>query len=257
MFNRLKVNRRASRKHTDGTGPGELRTRMKYVGGLTIAVLATAALGGGYALAANSTGSIHTCAHHDGGGLYLAKKCKRHDRHLTWSVTGPAGPQGPQGLRGLQGPQGPRGVQGLPGPGGQQGQQGPAGPAGTVLHVDRTTPFTNLTLGKVGAWTLVASCQNVLGVGTLDVRALGPSDSVEDGSDVGTTAVVYSQIGDNMKVGDDLATVSGQSFDAVNVDLFSPGAGRAHVSLFKYEVGPGNASGFRCKISGTAYPATS
>ena len=254
MFNRMKEDQTATRAQIDHhTATGELRTCTKYVGGLVIAVMAAASIGGGYALAADSPGPVHACAHHRGGGLYVAKKCQRHDRQLTWSVTGPAGQQGPQGLQGLQGPRGFPGAQGSPG---TPGAQGLPGPTGTVLHVDRTTPFSNLTLGKVGAWTLLASCQNLFGIGTVDVRAVGPSDSVEDGSQVGSTAGVYSETGDSMKVGDDLAATGNLSYNAVNVDLFSPSARGAHVSLFKYEQGPGATGGFRCKISGSAFAST-
>jgi hypothetical protein len=82
------------------------------------AVSVTAAAAGAAYAATQSPGVISACVHGRGGGLYLASNCARHDRRLTWSVTGPAGPAGPAG------------AQGAPG---APGAQGPPGPAATTL----------------------------------------------------------------------------------------------------------------------------
>lgn len=71
-----------------------------------------AAAGGAYAATQSSPGVISACVHGRGGGLYLARKCDRHDRRVTWNVTGPAGASG---LPGAQGPPGPPGPAGTPG----------------------------------------------------------------------------------------------------------------------------------------------
>jgi hypothetical protein len=57
------------------------------------------------------------------------KRCKRGERPLTWSVTGPAGASGAAGSQGSPGSQGVSGVQGNPGAAGSAGSAG----AGTSL----------------------------------------------------------------------------------------------------------------------------
>jgi hypothetical protein len=83
--------------------------------GLTI-VAASAAVGSAYAATSVSSGSLSACVHHNGGALYEARQCAKHDRRLRWGLTGPQGPQGPQGT---QGPTGPQGASGPAGPSGE------------------------------------------------------------------------------------------------------------------------------------------
>src|SRR6185312_2150602 len=69
-------------------------------------------LGGGtaYALASSTGATIAVCVKHDGGTLYRAKKCAKHDSRLSWNkqgapgATGATGAQGPKGDTGPQGP---------------------------------------------------------------------------------------------------------------------------------------------------------
>jgi hypothetical protein len=56
-----------------------------------------------------------------------SSSCRRNERAISWSQTGPAGPTGPQGPAG---PQGPKGATGLQGPQGEAGPQGPKGDTG-------------------------------------------------------------------------------------------------------------------------------
>jgi hypothetical protein len=84
--------------------------------GVSLAALIVAASGGAYAAATGSSGAIVACAHQNGGGLYIARKCARHDKGLKWSVTGPQGPAGRDGAIGPAGLAGPRGDTGAPGP---------------------------------------------------------------------------------------------------------------------------------------------
>jgi hypothetical protein len=96
---------------------------------VALAALVLAASGGAYAAVATSSGTIAACVHHKGGGLYLARKCARHDKRLTWNAIGARGAAGTQGLQGSQGIQGSQGLQGLQGQTGSQGTTGPRGPS--------------------------------------------------------------------------------------------------------------------------------
>ena len=71
--------------------------------------------GGAHPLAFSSHDTITVCVSHNGGALFKAPKCAKHDKKLSWHKLGPRGPQG------LQGPQG---VQGLPGTNGTNGTDG-------------------------------------------------------------------------------------------------------------------------------------
>ncbi len=87
--------------------------------GVSLAALVIAASGGAYAAATGSSGAIVACVHQKGGGLYIARKCARHDKGLKLSVTGPQGPAGRDGAIGPvgpAGPAGPKGDTGAPGP---------------------------------------------------------------------------------------------------------------------------------------------
>jgi hypothetical protein len=75
----------------------------------------------GVAVAGSSGNTLHACASKHGGALRIASKCRRSERAITWSQTGPAGAQGPQGTRGPQGAQGSQGAQGLAGSNGLDG----------------------------------------------------------------------------------------------------------------------------------------
>ena len=81
----------------------------------TVALL----LGGGaaYALASSTASTITVCVKHDGGALYKAKKCARHDSRLSWNKHGSVGATGASGATGATGPQGPKGDTGPQGPG--------------------------------------------------------------------------------------------------------------------------------------------
>jgi hypothetical protein len=84
--------------------------------GVSLAALVVAASGGAYAAVTGSLGAIVACVHQKGGGLYIARKCARHDKRLKWSVTGPQGPAGRDGAIGPAGLVGPKGDTGAPGP---------------------------------------------------------------------------------------------------------------------------------------------
>ena len=217
------------------------RPRQPLALGVSLAALVVATTGGAYAAAGAHSASIRACEHHGSGTLYMAHTCRRHDRSVNWNLTGPQGPQGLQGLPGRTG------ATGAPGP------AGAAGPGAVMLHADTTTPFAERVLGKIGPWTIVAGCGIQAGDGIVQVQAAGPSDSVADGMQIDSAATVDSVWGSTMELGNDLDTTTGIGYNAVNLDLYSPSSGAAHISLYKYDQGPGSPGGFRCKINGSGY----
>jgi hypothetical protein len=80
-------------------------TRTPKIIQLAAAALAGALLaGGGYALAASSTKTIHACANKTTHVLTLQKRCARTATSVTWNQ------RGPQGAIGKTGPAGPQPV---------------------------------------------------------------------------------------------------------------------------------------------------
>ena len=45
--------------------------------------------GSAYALGSSGGGRITVCVRHNGGALYKARKCAKHDTKLTWNKQGP------------------------------------------------------------------------------------------------------------------------------------------------------------------------
>ena len=88
-----------------------MRHLSKLAAALGAAALLIAA-GGGYAFASSSGGTVTVCVRHNGGALYKAGKCVKHDSALSWNRQGPAG---------VQAPQGPAGTPGVPGTPGARG----------------------------------------------------------------------------------------------------------------------------------------
>jgi hypothetical protein len=103
------------------------RLHITPVLGVAIAALVLAASGVSYAAATRSPRIISGCVHHKGGGLYVARKCARHDRRLTWSAAGVAGSRGSTGAAGTPG------AVGAPGTPGSPGQPGTPGASATKL----------------------------------------------------------------------------------------------------------------------------
>jgi len=66
-----------------------------------VVVVAAAFAGGAYALGSRG-GTITTCVHRHGGGLYVARRCSKHDKKLSWNTVGPTGPAAAAGPAGLE-----------------------------------------------------------------------------------------------------------------------------------------------------------
>ncbi len=80
------------------------------------ACLAAGLLAGAFAQAGlqaiDTSTTIHACRLVPSGLVRIVGEpsdCRRHERHLSWNVKGPAGPQGPPGPPGASGAQGPAG----------------------------------------------------------------------------------------------------------------------------------------------------
>jgi hypothetical protein len=110
-----------------------------------------------YAPASSSGGNIAVCVKHQGGELYKATKCAKHDMKLMWNQQGPRGATGP------------RGIQGKPGATGE-------GPALAVWNDDGTHltaaddtsshPLATLKIPAAGLYTAVAKVDSYVQSGS-------------------------------------------------------------------------------------------
>lgn len=107
--------------------------------------------GGAYALASSNGGTVTVCVKHNGGTLYKAGKCAKHDKTLSWNK------QGPQGLAGGTGATGPQGPQGRVGATGAQGQRGAAAVASVTTRIDDSGGF-GVSVAAGGTFTASVVC---------------------------------------------------------------------------------------------------
>lgn len=183
-------------------------TRTPKIAQLAAAALAGGLLaGGGYALAASSTKTIHGCETNIGTTkhvLVLAKRCSRRQTSISWNQRGP---QGPRGKTGATGPAGPQPVAafgivswGVSGPSvvGQNlavSQTGPGALQVTVTGGVCGNQFANSVVSPVGPGTGSAALAFLTGapganpfgvtVGTLSGGTFTPQDGI------GLNLVVY------------------------------------------------------------------
>lgn len=144
--------------------------------------------GGGYALAASGSHTIHGCVNNKTHALTVQKRCGKGTKALSWNQVGPRGATGKTGS---------------PGKTGATGAQGPQGPAGGVsATVDSAsiggTGFvvnaggvTDVQHASTGTYTLTATgCLKP--VATPQVTVVGGNGSPVVVADVTTTGVSES-----------------------------------------------------------------
>jgi len=174
------------------------------------AVLGAAALliaaGGGYALASSSGGTITVCVRHNGGALYKAGKCAKHDSALSWNRQGPAG---------LQGPQGPAGAPGAPGVPGVPGARGPSNGYSSLddgpisINSSAETPVVSVTLPP-GSYIMVAKLVPFAASGGADAAVCDLLDPTGVLVDRGESALNSTTISfDTVTLAGPLTTVGG------------------------------------------------
>jgi hypothetical protein len=119
-----------------------------------------------------------------------------------------------------------------------------------TLFDQSTQPFSNVTLGHVGSWTIKASCLKTGGTTHLSVTASGPADTLGDGALDGPA---YSSDGSTVALVPSLAVSSGFGYHTSDMTLHSTAHGSAHISVFAYAQSP--SSSFLCKVNGIGYSA--
>jgi hypothetical protein len=108
---------------------------------MAVAVAALVAACCGLAVAASSSSPvIRACANKKTGALRLANKCRKGERGVSWSQTGPQGARGLAGVNGINGATGQQGGEGL------QGKEGPQGPGATSFFTTLPQGSSNATL---------------------------------------------------------------------------------------------------------------
>jgi hypothetical protein len=132
--------------------------------------LTVAAAGGAYAASAPSGNAITACVHHNGGGLYLAKKCHKHDKSVTWNKVGPAGRNGTNGTNGTNGKNGTNGTDGTNGTNGIPAVADYAADS----HEYEFTPATS-AFERIITLSLPAGSYSI--TGTVNLEAADPGDA--------------------------------------------------------------------------------
>ena len=196
-----------------------MRNLSKLAAALGAAALLIAA-GGGYALASSSGGTITACVRHNGGTLYEASKCAKHDSTLRWSKQGPQGSQGPQG---------PQGLEGSPGAPGAPGARGPSNGYSSLddgpisINSSAETPVVSVTL-PAGNYIVLAKLVPFAASGGTDAAVCDLLDPTGVLVDRGESVVNSSTI----------------SFDTVTLagPLTTAGGGTARVQC-KADIGSG------------------
>jgi hypothetical protein len=126
---------------------------------LSLAVLVVASTAGARRATVHvrqGSGRIIVCESRDGGALYIARMCRRHDKRIVWGAAGANGAAGAKGAQGANGGTGPQGAAGA------TGATGPEGPGAVEYTYATSAPAASeqdTPLGAAGPFSsLTASC---------------------------------------------------------------------------------------------------
>jgi hypothetical protein len=143
--------------------------------GISFVVLALSATAGAQSTrehASLTSKRIVACVRHDGGGLYIARTCRRHDKRVIWNTAGPEGVAGAPGSAGS------------PGAAGATGATGSRGPGAVEYTYETTAPAAseqNSPLGPAGPFSsLTGSCTVSGTIVTVSLGATNPSPVTYD-----------------------------------------------------------------------------
>jgi hypothetical protein len=156
--------------------------RTMAIGALATGLIVVAA---GIAYGAGVSSQISVCVHHNGGALYKAKKCAKHDSKLTWNTVGPAGARGLTGAAGAPGAAGSAGATGTAGANGAVAGFGTSAQGPTAITLNTLTKIASLTL-PAGNYMVDASVA-VHANATVPDEAAGAVCDIQAGSTATTT----------------------------------------------------------------------
>jgi hypothetical protein len=200
-----------------------------------VAMLLLLIAGAGYALA-SSNKTIHACVHHKGGDIYIAKKCAKHDKKISWNKVGPRGATGATGATGPQGP----------------------GATDVVYNAQGGTSSTPVTIGTIGPWTVGFTCMQSGSTTTATAYFTGPGGSL-NGIDAGpSSAISVSEVFPQLS-NDELNTASSTSANSTSSAsleaLFVPSSGTSY-EVTATTAATGSTTD-TCHFAATATPASS
>ena len=199
--------------------------------GLSLAMLVVASTAGARRATVHvrqGTGRVIVCESRNGGALYIARTCRRHDKRIVW---GAAGAKGVPGAHGDTGPQGAAGA---------TGATGPEGPGAVEYTYETSAPAAseqNTPLGAAGPFSsLTASCTVS---GSIVMVALGATNAnpvsydetrteVTNGGTVTTTLQTATQPASSAPldlIGEANTTNAGDGYNHASLVVTSPDHG--------------------------------
>lgn len=205
--------------------------------------------------------TIHACQKKKGGTIRIVTsktKCKKTEKKVKWSTTGPAGKNGANGTSGTNGVNGTNGTNGATGPQGPGAKRFAGG--GTISPLTDTERIAPFTIGPV---TISFNCGNAL---VLNAASIKVTSTV-----AGTlfTTAIYKENTDNA-IDDPQINFQNAALGAnvTQTDTIAVAGGDAtnNPSTFTSIIDTGSQTlivqgsvelGTSCEIRGTAVPATS
>jgi hypothetical protein len=201
---------------------------------VALGVLLLLVAGGSFALGSAGSKTIHACVHRRGGGLYIAKKCAKHDKALSWNQVGPSGPAG------------------------VAGPSGPAGPGATYLVYNATGGTSNAptTIGTLGPFTFTGVCTQTANTtdGLIGVTEPGAEldGIVVSGGNAASSSGALGPLDDGTF--DHEATASPNAVTGSSDELVIPTSGTAFQLVQTLSVAGGSTNA--CHFSATATPTS-